>query len=71
MKNHVPGGGRSLRFATARQRAFTGLLVLVFVALVLAARSGRYDREVNALADWLETSYDHVVAFTQRTFRRH
>lgn len=68
MKNHVPAG-RRLRFASARQRAFTVLLLLVFVGLILAARSGRYDRQVNEMASWLESRYDRVVEFTRDTFR--
>lgn len=71
MKNHNPAGGRRLRFATSGQRAFTIVLLLVFVALILAARSGRYDREVNGVARWLESGYDHVVGWTRRTFRAH
>lgn len=70
MKNATPTV-RHLRFATAGQRALTLLLVLVFIALALAARSGRYDRQVNRLAHGLEAGYARVVAFVHDTFRRH
>ena len=70
MKSH-PNGGRRLKFATGGQRALTMLLLLLFVGLILAARSGRYDREVNRMAGWLESGYDRVVGFTRDTFRKH
>lgn len=64
MKNHTPAG-RGPRFATAGQRAFTLLLVVVFFSLVWVARSGRYDREINRAANWLDGKYDKVVKFSR------
>lgn len=71
MKNHNPAGGTGLRFATARQRAFTVALFVVFVGLILAAKSGRYDRQVNSVAHSLDAGYAHIVGAVRRTFRKH
>lgn len=65
MKNSNPAG-RSLRFATGRQRLGAMLLLGVLFALVWLARSGRYDHEIGHLSQRLEAAYGHVVAFTRR-----
>ena len=65
MKNHNPAGGQ-LRFANTRQRLVVVLLLCVLVALVWAARSGRYDREIGRLSHRLEAGYGHVAAFIRR-----
>ena len=60
MKNHNPSG-RSLKFATTGQRLLSMLVLGVFVALLYAAWSGRYDREVNQLAGWMRTQWHALV----------
>lgn len=65
MKNHTPGG-RRLRFASTGQRLFTVLLFVVFAALVWAAQSGRYDREIGQAARWLEAQADRIAAIFDR-----
>ena len=60
MKNHNPSG-RSLRFATTGQRLLSMLVLGVFVALLYAAWSGRYDREVNRVAGWMRTQWHALV----------
>ena len=57
---------RRLRFATARQRTGAVLLAVVLVTLVVAARSGRYDRTVGHLAQRLEAGIGHVTGFVRR-----
>ena len=60
MKNHTPAG-RPLRFATTGQRLLSMLVLGVFVALLYAAWSGRYDREVNQVAGWMRTQWHALV----------
>ncbi len=57
MKNHNPSGGR-LRFASTWQRLLAMLVLAVFAGLIWLAWSGRYDREINAFAAWLERQYE-------------
>ncbi|MCA1714155.1 MAG: hypothetical protein LC715_03190 [Gammaproteobacteria bacterium] len=56
MKNHNPAG-RSLRFASAGQRLFSLLLFAMFACLIWLALSGRFDAEINHVADWLQATY--------------
>lgn len=65
MKNHNPAG-RRLRFSTGVDRLMVIAVTIVFVALLWAAWSGRFDREIDAGARWLERGWDRAAAFVRR-----
>lgn len=65
MKNHVPAG-RGLRFSTGWDRLAVIAVTLVFLALLWAAMSGRFDREIGQAARWLEQGWDRAVATVRR-----
>lgn len=65
MKNHVPAG-RGLRFSTGRERVAVILVTLVFLALLWAAMSGRFDREIAQGARWLEQGWERAAAAVRR-----
>ena len=60
MKQSTPAG-KGDRFAGTGQRLSALLVFAVIAALFWAARSGRYDREVNQLAHWMKTHWDSLV----------
>ena len=60
MKNDSPAA-RNMRFATTGQRLLSLLVFAVFAALIYAAWSGKYDREVNRFAGWMRTQWHAVV----------
>ena len=57
MKNDNPSA-RRLHFASAGERLSSLLVFAVFAALIWAAWSGRYDREVNHLAEWMRVHWN-------------
>ena len=61
MKNHVPAG-RGLRFSSGRDRFAVIVVTLVFLGLLWAAMSGRFDAEIAQGARWLERHWDRAVA---------
>lgn len=60
MKNEKPAG-KKLRFASPLQRFFAVVVLAVFVWLIWAAYSHRYDSEINRFAAWLQQHYDAVM----------
>jgi hypothetical protein len=48
---------RGNRIANAAQRVLVLLVFVVMGAMVWAAHSGRYDRQVNHVATWLHRHY--------------
>ena len=60
MKNSTPAGN-GLRFASGGQRLLSLLVFAVFAALILAAGSGRYDRQVDQVARWMKTHWEALV----------
>ncbi|MBB5015301.1 hypothetical protein [Rehaibacterium terrae] len=52
---------RKLRFARTRQRVASLLLLAVFAWLIWAAYSGRYDAQVQQLADWLQSAWQRLT----------
>lgn len=60
MKNHNPSG-RNLAFAGIGQRLLTTVVLVVFATLIWLAWTGRYDREINTFANWLQRQYDTIV----------
>jgi hypothetical protein len=60
MKNHNPAGGH-IKFASLTQRLLSGVVLLTLAGLIWLAWSGRYDREVNRLADWISQQYHAIV----------
>jgi hypothetical protein len=48
---------RGNRIANATQRVLVLLVFVVMAAMVWAAHSGRYDRQVNQVATWLHQHY--------------
>lgn len=61
MNETVPARPRR-RASPGRDRIIVVLVALVFLGLLWAARSGRYDREVGAATAWLERSGARIVA---------
>ena len=57
MKNET-SAGKKLRFAGPVQRFFAVVLLAVFVWLIWAAYSHRYDSEINRFAAWLHQHYE-------------
>ena len=60
MKNHNPAANK-LHFASMGQRVLSLLVFAVFAALIWAAGSGRYDREVDQAARWMKTHWEALV----------
>jgi len=60
MKNDNPAANK-LHFASLWQRMLSLLVFAVFAALIWAAWSGRYDREVNHVATWMKTHWNALV----------
>ena len=60
MKNDTPAGG-NLKFAGFGQRVLSLLVFVVFAALIWAAWSGRYDREVDRVAAWMQSHWRALV----------
>lgn len=60
MKNHNPAG-RNLSFASTGQRLVVTVVFVVFAALIWAAWTGRYDREINTFASWLQRQYNAIA----------
>lgn len=60
MKSPV-SSGRGPRFAGAGQRALALLVFVVLGCLIWLAWTGRYDREVNRVADWMRAQW-HALA---------
>ena len=60
MKNDNPAANK-LHFASLGQRVLSLLVFAVFAALIWAAWSGRYDREVNQVANWLQAHWNALV----------
>lgn len=60
MKNENPAGNK-LHFASMGQRLLSLLVFAVFAALIWAAWSGRYDREVNHVASWMRSHWNALV----------
>jgi hypothetical protein len=60
MKNDNPNG-RRLQFASTGQRLLSLMVLGMCVALLYAAWSGRYDREVNHVAGWMRTHWNAMV----------
>ena len=60
MKNDTPAGG-NLKFAGFGQRVLSLLVFVVFAALIWAAWSGRYDREVDKVAGWMKSHWHALV----------
>lgn len=60
MKNADPVH-RKLRFAKTRQRIASMLLLAVFAWLIWAAYSGRYDAQVQHIADWLQSAWQRLT----------
>lgn len=52
---------RSGRASPGRDRIVVVLVAIVFVALLWAARSGRYDREVGVATAWLQRGWADLV----------
>ena len=59
--NHATPAGKGDRFVGAGQRLSALLVFVVIAAMFWAARSGRYDREVNQLAHWMKTHWEALV----------
>jgi hypothetical protein len=52
---------RGNRIANATQRVLVLLVFVAMAAMIWAAHSGRYDRQVNHLATWLHRHFEALM----------
>lgn len=60
MKNHNPSGGR-LRFASFGQRISGLMIFALFGYLIWLALTGRFDDQVNRVANWLHSMFNAIA----------